>query len=330
MIFSIIFMLSACGETDLDSIPDTPIPIFTPTTIPPIATSPGPSTLHFNPLPPDADLPAGEISAFQDNYGPYFLYRPTELSSPPQTLVIIHGTPAKDLSAGETAFYYAENWAPFAEEKGWLMLVPAFNQADFSSRKGEITDALTGYRGLFGREIGADEWIMRLLGLGWEALDLPEAPILLYGHSAGGQFVGRFLVTHPELVERAVISAAVTYPQPDPAVSWPYGMGPLSSEIVWKDGTTAQVEIIQDPDKWLAATQVDLKVIVGLNDLEPQLYRPGQDGRVRLTIGQNWVDAMRDFAVDHGLISRISFEAIPGKGHSMLGLLPYCQAALIE
>jgi hypothetical protein len=73
---------------------------------------------------------------------------------------------------------------------------------------------------------------------------------------------------------------------------------------------------------------VELKVIVGLNDLESQLQRPGQQGRVRLAIGHNWVDAMAAFAADNGLESRIAFEAIPGKGHSMLGLLPYCQAAL--
>ncbi|MCJ7716827.1 MAG: hypothetical protein MUO54_09950, partial [Anaerolineales bacterium] len=179
----------------------------------------------------------------------YFLYRPTTPSNPPQTLVVIHGTPAKDLTAGETALYYAERWAPFAEENGWLLLVPAFNQADFSSRKGEIRDALTGYRGLFGREIGADEWVIRLLGLGRAALGWQDAPFLLYGHSAGGQYVGRFLVTHPELVERAVISAAVTYPQPDSAVAWPYGMGALSSEIIWEDGTTAQVEVSPELEK---------------------------------------------------------------------------------
>jgi len=112
----------------------------------------------------------GEITENQDTYGTYYLYQPTTLADPTQTLIVIHGTPAKDLSAGETALYYAQNWAPFAEEQGWLMLVPAFNQADFSSRKGEITDALTGYRGLFGREIGADEWVLRLLGLGRVAL----------------------------------------------------------------------------------------------------------------------------------------------------------------
>ena len=277
---------------------------------------------------PQLTLTPGEITENQDTYGTYYLYLPTTPSDLPQSLVVIHGTPAKDLTAGETALYYAENWAPFAEEMGWLLLAPAFNQSDFSSRKGEITDALTGYRGLFGREIGADEWVLRLLGLGWEALGWEGRPFILYGHSAGGQYVGRFLVTHSERVERAVISAAVTYPQPDPAVSWPYGMGTLSSEISWEDGTTAQVEITPDQEKWLAATQVETKVIVGLNDLEPQLQRPGQEGRVRLAIGQNWVESMGEFAAENGLESQITFEAIPGKGHSMLGLLSFCQDAL--
>jgi len=345
LILAIIF-LAGCqlwGATPSPPIPasQSPSPSITPSQSSPVSSSPSVSTstspqVTKTPLPPislippNAGLAEGRISAFLDEYGFYFLYRPTKPSNPPQTLVVIHGTPAKDLTAGETALYYAEHWAPFAEENGWLLLVPAFNQADFSSRRGEITDALTGYRGLFGREIGADEWILRLLGLGWEALDQPEAPILIYGHSAGGQYVGRFLVTHPERVERAVISAAVTYPQPDPALSWPYGMGPLSSEIVWDDGTTAQVAVQPDLVKWLAASQIPTKVIVGLNDLEPQLQRPGQEGRVRLAIGKNWVESMRLFASENGLESQISFEAIPGKGHSMLGLLPYCQRALLE
>jgi hypothetical protein len=38
---------------------------------------------------------------------------------------------------------------------------------------------------------------------------------------------------------------------------------------------------------------------------------------------------MAKFAQENGLESRITFEMIPGKGHTMLGLLPYSQAALL-
>ncbi|NQS92575.1 MAG: hypothetical protein HQ574_09215 [Chloroflexi bacterium] len=77
-----------------------------------------------------------------------------------------------------------------------------------------------------------------------------------------------------------------------------------------------------------APTQVQVNVIVGLDDLEPQLSCSGQDGRVRLANGQNWVEARGVFAGENDLESQITFEAIPVKAHCMLGLLPFCQAAL--
>ena len=92
----------------------------------------------------------------------------------------------------------------------------------------------------------------------------------------------------------------------------------------------AIIEVRPDPLTWLEATQVPTKVIVGLNDLEPQLDRPGQTGSVRLAIGRNWVASMAAFAAENGLESQIEFESIPGRGHSMLGLLTFCQGALLE
>lgn len=38
---------------------------------------------------------------------------------------------------------------------------------------------------------------------------------------------------------------------------------------------------------------------------------------------------MEIFAKNNGLESQIKFEMIPGKGHSMTGLLPFTQAALV-
>jgi hypothetical protein len=56
---------------------------------------------------------------------------------------------------------------------------------------------------------------------------------------------------------------------------------------------------------------------------------PGQKGKNRFTIGRNWVNAMGEFAQQNGLESPIQFEMIPGKGHSMTGLIPYSQKALL-
>lgn len=84
--------------------------------------------------------------------------------------------------------------------------------------------------------------------------------------------------------------------------------------------------------KWLDATQVPLTVIVGLNDtaeLPPSLI-PGQKGKNRYSIAQNWVKDMAAFAEANGLTSHFTFEIIPGQGHNMSGLLPYSQEALVS
>ena len=87
-----------------------------------------------------------------------------------------------------------------------------------------------------------------------------------------------------------------------------------------------------DRQKWLAATQIPLTVIVGLNDTAelPLELIPGQKGRNRFEIAQNWIQDMDAFAEANGLKSRFKLEIIPGKGHSMSGLIPYSQEALVS
>ena len=120
--------------------------------------------------------------------------------------MLIHGTPPKNDTAENNARLYAESWEPFVEEHGLVLLVPVFNQEDFSCRLGD--HAMSGYRGLFGRDIGADEWVLRLVGAHQNEYGSASVQLYIYGHSAGGQFTARFLVAHPGSVKGAVISSA--------------------------------------------------------------------------------------------------------------------------
>lgn len=100
--------------------------------------------------------------------------------------------------------------------------------------------------------------------------------------------------------------------------------------IEWDAETVNEVDIVPDDEKWLAATQVPLTVIVGLEDRAelPLSLIPGQKGRNRFTIARNWVRDMGAFAQANGFESRFRIDIIPGQGHSMVGLLPYSQEAL--
>lgn len=281
------------------------------------------------PEPPIAQEP-GQLVEGKDVFGTFYTYVPTTVPEKPEILVLVHGTPLKDETAEWNAEYYVTNWIDFAEEHGYILIAPAFNQEDFSSRRGD--HAMSGYRGLFGREIGADAWVLRLVKAHQQAFGSTNEQFYMYGHSAGGQFTGRFLVTHPETVKKAVITSAATYPQPDTEVAWPFGMGELHTDIEWDADTIKHVDIVPEKEKWLAATQIPLTVIVGLNDLTelPSDLIPGQKGKNRCTIGRNWVKDMAVFAEANGLESRLRLEMIPGKGHSMSGLIPYSQEALIS
>ena len=281
------------------------------------------------PEPPISHEP-GQLAAAEDVFGTFYAYVPTARPAKPEILVVVQGTPPKDETPEWNAHYYAANWVDFAEDHGYLLIAPAFNQEDFSSRRGDF--AMSGYRGLFGREIGADEWVLRLVNAHQQAFGTGYDPFYLYGHSAGGQFTGRFLVTHLESVNKAVITAAATYPQPTTEVAWPFGMGELHTDIEWDSDTINRVDVVPDKEKWLPATQVPLTVIVGLDDkaeLPPALI-PGQKGKNRYLIARNWVQDMAAFAEANGLESRFEFEIIPGQGHSMSGLLPYSQQALVS
>lgn len=281
------------------------------------------------PAPPIA-LEPGQLAEREDIFGTFYTYTPTTIPEHPEILVLIHGTPADDETAESDAEYYVTNWMDFAEKQGIVLIAPAFNQEDFSSRLGD--HALSGYRGLFGREINADEWVLRLVTAHQQALGTAGEPFFLYGHSAGGQFTARFLVTYPETIKKAVISSAATYPQPTTEVAWPFGMGELHADIEWDANTTNHVDIVPDKQRWLAATQVPLTVIVGLNDtaeLSPSLI-PGQKGKNRYTIARNWIQDMAAFAEANGLESQFELELIPGQGHSMSGLLSYSQEALVS
>lgn len=268
---------------------------------------------------------AGELVQLKDTYGQFYAYIPAQPPADPEVLVVIHGTPQSWDSAEFTAHYYAEIWFPFAEKHGLILIVPAFTQQDFSSRYGDR--ALTGYRALFGREICADEWIIQLVETYQGEYSIPGSPFYLYGHSAGGQFTARFLLTHPDRIIKAVISSAATYPQPDPLIAWPYGMGSLNTEIKWDDGSLTSVDVKPDEETWLAATQVPLIVIVGLGDTAKLPQFPGQKGFDRYTIASNWVQDMCDFAEQRGQSCAFEFVMIPGKGHSMSGLAGYAQSS---
>lgn len=264
-----------------------------------------------------------ETRFVRDPHGDHFFFLPNGTAR--GILVIAHGTRGKDETAQQTAKAYLNNWTDFSESHGIALIVPVFDDDRFGNTGG----GYGGYRGLFGKHVPADDFVIGLVTSYQADLGLPPEPFLLYGHSAGGQFVVRFLVRHPDRVRRAVASAPGRYSYPAGLAPWPYGAGLLTRTITWSDGTMQSVDVRGALDNYAKAAG-KIHVIVGSQDTAPQPQRPLHDGTNRIELAESWVAAMNDVAMRFGAAGRANLSIVPGIGHNSRALAPHAQNFILD
>ena len=263
----------------------------------------------------------GRVLVRELTYGRYLQYIPSQLASPVRIAVLVHGTLGKNVSALAVAERFIKRWIPEAEKRKLVFLAPAFDQENFGGREGPGG----GYRGLFGRRIGADEFVNRIVNQYRSVWPSFDGKIYLYGHSAGGQFVSRYVVMHPERVRAAVISAAGTFAFPNPDVPWTDGMRRLQRTMQWGESDEPKrIDIQPDPEKWLTAATLPITAVIGSRDTEETNAIPGQEGRTHMERARRWVAAMNRFARDHQKVGRVRLAVVEGVGHSSVQLAPVC------
>jgi len=146
---------------------------------------------------------------------------------------------------------------------------------------------------------------------------------VIYGHSAGAQFVHRLLILVPECrAERAAAANAGKYLWPDFDVSFPYGLGGAPGVGRRALGRTLSRRLF---------------VLVGTRDTEesekkdpdlPVSDEAMKQGRNRLERARNFVEAARKLAAEHK--SKLGWELreVPGVAHSSSGMSPEAARAL--
>ena len=247
-------------------------------------------------------------------------------SEPRGVLVIAHGSTEEEKSEQDLrklAETFLRRWVRFADEHGLIAVAPIFDH-NFGSWVSEPGIVLGGYRGLAGKEIGADEFVDQIVDRYRAQIGGGER-FYLYGHSAGGQFAGRYAVRHPDRLKALILSAPGRYAFPDPQAPWPYGQ----KEVTVRDGPAGAARVIRpDRDGWRKAAALPITVVVGTADTEPQPPRAAHVGTTRVEYARAWVDAMTRIAPEGK--SRIRLITVPRIGHSSAGLTPTCQKALAE
>jgi hypothetical protein len=253
--------------------------------------------------------------------GDFYAYIPEK--TPKNILVIAHGMLSKKDKASDVAKKYLSRWIRYADEYDLLLIAPVFDTPRF----GNLGGGFGGYRNLFGKYTPADTFVNKIVNRYSEKTSSGSKRFYLYGHSAGGQFVNRYVVTHPENIIRAVISAAGRYSYPDTSSEWPYGAGNLSKILKWKDGTKKRVNITHHLRNYaLAANKVS--IVIGSKDIKTQPKRPAHMGNTRIEIAKSWANQMNLNAKRYGINGSVNVQVIPGIGHSSSKLTPHCAQTL--
>jgi pimeloyl-ACP methyl ester carboxylesterase len=268
------------------------------------------------------ELEKGKVVKIETAHGGYLQYVPRSYDGPPKVLVVVHGTVKKGQDALDWSEKFILRWLEYAEAKKVILIAPGFDMQRYQ------VDG--GYRALFGRDIGADEFLNLAVDQLKKHFPDFDGNFSLYGHSAGAQFGVRYSVRHPGRLHQVVLSAPGRYAYPNPEVHWPYGAGRLQHTLHYiNPDVTRTVDIQPDFNGWIKAAQLPITIVLGSADLEVQPKRPGQKGVTRIDYANSWAKDMKELAHKHGKKPNIKVVMVEGFGHSSKALTPKCQELLM-
>lgn len=259
--------------------------------------------------------------------GEFYQYIPKNIDKAFAVVVVNHGMFTSDKKAKDAAYNTSRRWQRFSEETGAIIIAPIFDDYRYAV----ITQGPQrwGYRGLFGRESGADSFLNEIISYYERVNRFYDGKIFLSGHSAGAQFANRYLVRHPHKVHAVAFSAPAWFALPTYRFQWPNGMKQRYRVVRWPGESIDRViDIRPEPEGWLKATQLPVTVVVGENDLEKMRHVDGVGGDTHVDRAAYWVKSMNEYARENGLDSRVKLKVVDNVGHNFGKLAAVCQDSM--
>lgn len=244
---------------------------------------------------------------------PVFFQLPDSVTTDTRVVFVMHGV-------NRDADRYRDEWAMLARRHGFIVIAPQFATADFPGSLGYNTGYFTEADGTpRSRSRWSFAAIEPLFDDVRERFGTGVGRYSIYGHSAGAQFVHRYVLFMPEArIEQAIAANAGWYTMPDTGIAFPYGLG----------ATPVEAEGLE------AALGKPLTVLLGTADIDrsdPDLRKtPEADaqGPHRYARGQTFYASGEAAAAARGVPFAWQLERVPGIAHSNAGMA-LAAAALI-
>ncbi len=230
-----------------------------------------------------------------------YYHIPDNFSPGSPVLIVMHGVK-------RNADWYRNAWRGLADRYGFLVLAPEFSKSDFPGGRSYNRGNMRTKDGV---PVPPEEWsfnvVERVFDDARQTFGARRAGYLLFGHSAGAQFVHRMMTFMPRLrVERAVAANAGWYAMPDVDEPVPHGLK--------GSGITA--------NQLRKAFGRDLTVLLGDADINPDgryLNRSRgamRQGVHRFSRGLAYFDTAKKKAAELDSGFAWTLEVVPGAGHS--------------
>ena len=170
-----------------------------------------------------APLPSGksqfEFTAWPGHEMTVWTFKPVTQGRPMPVVFVMHGVL-------RNAAEYRDNWSALAKKNRFLLIVPEFSNKAFPKAAGYV---LGNIRTRSGSPVPVDQWAFTMIERIFDHVrrleSSTEENYQMYGHSAGAQFVHRYLYYVPNArASKIVIANAGWYTMPDFNVTFPYGL----------------------------------------------------------------------------------------------------------
>lgn len=151
-----------------------------------------------------------------------FYSQPPAINAKTELMVVMAG---RQRNADE----YLDSWIPWASKNNFVVLSPQFDDANWPEPLGYNFGNIASGREANNTPNARPKWaftvIEQLFASARDRFKLKAEKYVLFGHSAGGQFVHRFMLFMPENKVRLAIAANPGfYTLPDAEVKFPYGL----------------------------------------------------------------------------------------------------------
>lgn len=230
-------------------------------------------------------------------------------------LVVIHGK-------GRGAESYLKTWKPIAKKYAAFLIAPEFAENSWpKSRHFNWGNVLDNNKRLNPPDVWGFTLVERGIDKASDIAGQTCRQFFLYGHSAGAQFVHRYVMfTGGHRIVRAVAANAGYYLWPDRARNYPYGLKRLEQlALPWQKVFESRLVVMIGSDD-IDASHKDLRQTKGVTF----------QGSTRLHRGLNFFRAARIFADDLAVPFYWRLETAPGVGHSNRRIAPFAAYALFE